>query len=79
MKIYLNKKAQKMLFGYYEGVDWAESLTKDNPNPKNIPIDLYLPLSDKEKEQLMGALEDAATGLQKRSDEINVDIKKVSN
>ena len=36
-------------------------------------------LSDSEKEQLMGALEDAATGLQKRSDEINVDIKKVSN
>ena len=36
-------------------------------------------LSDSEKEQLMGALEDAATALQKRSDEINVDIKKVSN
>ena len=36
-------------------------------------------LSDTEKEQLMGALEDAATDLQKRSDEINVDIKKVSN
>ena len=36
-------------------------------------------LSDKEKEQLMGALEDAATGLQKRSDEINVDIEKVGN
>ena len=36
-------------------------------------------LSDKEKEQLMGALEDAATGLQKRSDEINEDIEKVGN
>ena len=36
-------------------------------------------LSDSEKEQLMGALEDAATDLQKRSDEINVGIKKVSN
>ena len=36
-------------------------------------------LTDSEKEQLMGALEDAATDLQKRSDEINVDIKKVSN
>ena len=36
-------------------------------------------LSDSEKEQLMGALEDAATDLQKRSDDINVDIKKVSN
>ena len=36
-------------------------------------------LTDSEKEQLMGALEDAATDLQKRSDKINVDIKKVSN
>ena len=36
-------------------------------------------LSDKEKEQLMGALEDAATGLQKRSDEINEDIEVVIN
>ena len=36
-------------------------------------------LSDSDKAQLMGALEDAATDLQKRSDEINVDIKKVSN
>ena len=36
-------------------------------------------LSDSEKEQLMGALEDAATDLQKRSDEINVDIEKVGN
>jgi hypothetical protein len=36
-------------------------------------------LSDSEKEQLMGALEDAATGLQKRSDEINVDIEKAGN
>ena len=34
---------------------------------------------DLEKEQLVGALEDAATDLQKRSDEIDVDIKKVSN
>ena len=36
-------------------------------------------LSDLEKEKLVGALEDAATDLQKRSDEIDVDIKKVSN
>ena len=36
-------------------------------------------LSDKEKEQLMGALEDAATGLQKRSDEINEDIEGIGN
>ena len=36
-------------------------------------------LSDKEKKQLMGALEDAATDLQKRSDKINVDIEKVGN
>ena len=36
-------------------------------------------LSAKEKKQLMGALEDAATDLQKRSDKINVDIEKVGN
>lgn len=52
MKIYLNKKAQEMLFGYYEGVDWAESLCEKNPNPKNIPNDEYLSLSDKEKDRI---------------------------
>jgi hypothetical protein len=36
-------------------------------------------LSDKEKEQLMGALEEAATDLQTRADEINEDIKEVNN
>ena len=36
-------------------------------------------LSDKEKEQLMGALEEAATDLQTRADEIDEDIKTVGN
>ena len=36
-------------------------------------------LSDKEKEQLMGALEDAASDLQNRADEINEDIEGVAN
>ena len=36
-------------------------------------------LSDKEKEQLMGALEDAASDLQNRADEINEDINKIGN
>ena len=36
-------------------------------------------LSEKEKEQLMGAIEDAATDLQSHSDEITEDIKRVEN
>ena len=36
-------------------------------------------LSEKEKEQLMGALEEAASDLQNRADEINEDIKEVNN
>ncbi len=36
-------------------------------------------LSDKEKEQLMGAIEDAATDLQQHSDDITEDIKRVEN
>ena len=36
-------------------------------------------LSDKEKEQLMGALEEAATDLQSRADEINEDIEGARN
>ena len=36
-------------------------------------------LSEKEKEQLMGALEEAATDLQSRADEINEDIEGVVN
>ena len=36
-------------------------------------------LSDKEKEQLMGALEEAATDLQSRADEINEDINTIGN
>ena len=36
-------------------------------------------LSEAEKEQLMGAIEDAATDLQSHSDEITDDIKRVEN
>ncbi len=36
-------------------------------------------LSDSEKEQLIGALEDAATDLQSRSDEINKNIEEANN
>ena len=36
-------------------------------------------LSDAEKEQLLGAIEDAATDLQSHSDEIQEDIKRVEN
>ena len=36
-------------------------------------------LSEAEKEQLMGAIEDAATDLQSHSDEIEDDIKRVEN
>ena len=36
-------------------------------------------LSDKEKEQLMGAIEEAATDLQTHSDEITDDMKRIEN
>ena len=36
-------------------------------------------LSDAEKEQLMGAIEDAATDLQNHSDEITEDMKRIEN
>ena len=36
-------------------------------------------LSEKEKEQLMGAIEDAATDLQSHSDDIQDEIKRVEN
>jgi len=36
-------------------------------------------LSDAEKEQLMGAIEDAATDLQTHSDEITDDMKRIEN
>ena len=36
-------------------------------------------LSEAEKEQLMGAIEDAATDLQSHSDEITEDMKRVEN
>ena len=36
-------------------------------------------LSDAEKEQLMGAIEDAATDLQSHSDDIQEDMKRIEN
>ena len=36
-------------------------------------------LSDKEKEQLIGAIEEAATDLQTHSDEITEDMKRIEN
>ena len=36
-------------------------------------------LSEAEKEQLMGAIEDAATDLQQHSDEITEDMKRIEN
>ena len=36
-------------------------------------------LSDAEKEQLLGAIEDAATDLQNHSDEITEDMKRIEN
>ena len=36
-------------------------------------------LSEAEKEQLMGAIEDAATDLQSHSDEIEADMKRIEN
>ena len=36
-------------------------------------------LSDAEKEQLMGAIEDAATDLQTHSDDIQEDMKRIEN
>ena len=36
-------------------------------------------LSEAEKEQLMGAIEDAATDLQSHSDEITEDMKRIEN
>ena len=36
-------------------------------------------LSEAEKEQLMGAIEDAATDLQTHSDEITEDMKRIEN
>ena len=52
MKIHLNKKAQDMLFGYYEGVDWQIDLCVPNPNPKNSPADDYVRMSEKEQDRI---------------------------
>ena len=53
VKIHLNKIAQKMLFGYLEGVDWSMDLCVPNPNPKNSPADDYLPMSEEEQDKIL--------------------------
>tara|TARA_Y100000004_G_C8645153_1_gene298752 strand:- start:54 stop:509 length:456 start_codon:yes stop_codon:yes gene_type:complete len=52
MRIHLNKKAQDMLFGYYEGVDWHIELCVPNPNPKKSPVDDYVYMSEKEQDRI---------------------------
>ena len=52
MRIHLNKKAQDMLFGYYEGVDWHIDLCVPNPNPKKSPVDDYVYMSEKEQDRI---------------------------
>ena len=52
VKIHLNKMAQEMLFGYFEGVDWHIDLCVPNPNPKNSPADDYLRMSEKEQDKI---------------------------
>jgi len=51
-KIYLNKMAQKMLFGYLEGVDWHIDLCVSNPNPKRSPTDDYILMTEKEQNRI---------------------------
>ena len=51
-KIYLNKMAQKMLFGYLEGVDWHIDLCVSNPNPKRSPADDYILMTEKEQNRI---------------------------
>ncbi len=52
MKIYLNEMAQKMLFGYLEGVDWHIDLCVSNPNPKRSPVDDYILMTEKEQNRI---------------------------
>ena len=53
VKIHLNKIAQEMLLGYLEGVDWSINLCVPNPNPKNSPVDDYLPMSEEEQDEIL--------------------------
>ena len=51
VKIHLNKMAQKMLFGYFEGVDWQIDLCEPDPNDKS-DNPRYILLSEKEQNKI---------------------------
>jgi len=50
-KIYLNDMAQKMLFGYLEGVDWQIDLCEIDPNDKS-DNPKYILLPEKEQNRI---------------------------
>ena len=51
VKIYLNKMAQEMLFGYLEGVDWQIDLCKPDPNDKS-DNPRYIELPEEEQNRI---------------------------
>tara|TARA_Y100000593_G_C4263328_1_gene313375 strand:+ start:255 stop:728 length:474 start_codon:yes stop_codon:yes gene_type:complete len=51
VKIHLNKMAQEMLFGYFEGVDWQIDLCKPDPNDKS-DNPRYILLPEKEQNRI---------------------------
>ena len=51
MKIYLNKIAQEMLFGYLTGVDWQIDLCEIDPNDKS-ENPKYILLPEKEQNRI---------------------------
>ena len=51
VKIYLNKMAQEMLFGYLEGVDWQIDLCEHDPNDKS-DNPRYIELPEEEQNRI---------------------------
>ena len=51
VKIHLNKMAQEMLFGYFEGVDWQIDLCEPDPNDKS-DNPRYILLPEKEQNRI---------------------------
>ena len=51
VKIHLNKEAQRMLFGYFEGVDWHVDLCEIDPNDKS-DNPKYIELPEKEQNRI---------------------------
>ena len=51
VKIHLNKIAQKLLFGYFEGVDWHIDLCEIDPNDKS-DNPKYIELSEEEQNRI---------------------------